>query len=297
VRFTHSSSTRRFLSALIGGLFAVLMTLVFVAPANATIINGESRVQTGTTSFPYNAIVEITIPGNDFNGHPLGRCTGWLYAANMVATAGHCVYDKTAVTNGYFDTKGIRVWPGINGSTTNAPYGSCGVDKSYVPTGWTSGQSATQGGDERFDYGAFRLDCTVGNSTGFLDYGMFQPAVGNFTRICGYPRDKALDTQWCSDDSIRAVDAYQLFYANDTCVRMSGSPVMYWTPSGYWSVFGIHTTATHGSGNHLAYNHGTRITSTVYNDLYNWAHDTSAGTPPNPPADPAKLAVVTQCDN
>jgi glutamyl endopeptidase len=298
VILTHSSR-RRFLPALIGALFAVLMTLVFVAPANATIIMdpGDNRVQTGTTSFPYNAIVEITIPGNALDGKPIGRCTGWLYAANMVATAGHCVYDRTAVTTGYFDTKGIRVWPGINGSTTNSPYGSCGVVKSWAPTGWTSGQTATQPGNEYYDYGAYKLDCNIGNTTGFLDYGMHQTAVGDFTRICGYPRDKAIDTQWCSDDQVRAVETYQAFYANDTCKRMSGSPVMYWTGS-YWTVMAIHTMGRHSTTayyNHYTYNHGTRITSTVYNDLSTWARDTSAGTSPNPPATPAYIAP-TACE-
>lgn len=291
MRLPHFSSKRRSAWGLIGGLSAVLMTLVFVAPANASIIwdPGDNRVQTGTTSFPYNAIVEITIPGTALDGKPFGRCTGWLYAPNMVATAGHCVYDKRLATNGYFDTRGIRVWPGINGSTTNAPYKSCGVVKSYVPAGWTSNYS------ESYDYGAFRLDCPIGDTTGFLDYGMYQPAVGQFTRVCGYPRDKPLSTQWCSDDQVRAVDTYQTFYANDTCVRNSGSPVMYWTPYGYWSVIAIHATGTHGTtanGSHFAYNHGPSITNTVYNDLSTWARDTSAGTQPHPYAEPAKLAVA-----
>ena len=306
MRFTHSSSprhsssTRRFLSALIGGLFAVLMTLVFVAPADSSIIwnPDDNRIHVDTTGFPYNAIVEITTPEKDLAGKPIGWCTGWLYAPNMVATAGHCVYDKRAVTNGYFDTTVMRVWPGINGSTTNAK--SCGVVKSYVPTSWTSGQSSTQGGNEYYDYGALKLDCNIG--TGVLNYGL-QPTVGAFTRICGYPRDKPNHTQWCSDDQVRAVDAYnlQVFYANDTCKRMSGAPVMLWTGSA-WSVTAIHTYGKHGSAadgtiyyNHYTYNHGTRITSTVSNDLYNWRYDTSAGTPPKPPAVPPSLAVST-CD-
>jgi V8-like Glu-specific endopeptidase len=299
VRFTHSSSTRRFLSALIGGLFAMLMTLVFVAPADATENKTHPLYQISPTSFPYNSIVEITIPGKALDGTPMGRCTGWLYANNMIATAGHCVYDKRAVTNGQFDTRGIRVWPGVNGSTMNAK--SCGVVKSYVPTGWTSGQSATQGGSEYFDYGAFRLDCNL--TTGNLDYGMYTPTVGQFTRICGYPKNRALDTQWCSDGHVQAVETYQTFYDNDTCRRMSGSPVLYWVPvgtSGYWSVIAIHTYPEHAQGttyvNHYSYNHGTSITSTVYNDLSTWARDTSAGTPPNPPTQPDPINVSSTCD-
>jgi len=293
LRFTHS--TRRFLAALLGGLFAVLMTLVFIAPANATDNLGHPLYQISPTSFPYNTIVEITIPGkSDYDStKALGRCTGWLYAPNMVATAGHCVYDKTAVINGYFDTKGIRVWPAVNGSTTNAQ--SCGVVKSFAPANWMAGQSRYVAGNEAFDYGAFKLDCSIGGS--LLKYGL-PPTVGDFTRICGYPKNKATDTQWCSDDQVRAFDAYQVFYSNDTCGRMSGSPVMVWKNS-EWNVTAIHTMPrdpTSNAYNHYNYNHGTRITSTVSADLTTWRNDTSAGTPPNPPAQPDWIGVSSSCD-
>ncbi|HEX8095908.1 trypsin-like serine peptidase [Jatrophihabitans sp.] len=280
--------------ALIGGLFAVLMTLVFVAPADGTDGLGHPLYQISPTSPPYNTIVEITIPGyDDYTGKTaLGRCTGWLYAPNMVATAGHCVYDKTAVINGYFDTRGIRVWPGVNGSTTNAQ--SCGVVKSFVPANWTAGQSRYVYGNEAFDYGAFKLDCSPALQPA-LKYGL-PPTVTDFTRICGYPKNKATDTQWCSDDQVRAFDAYQVFYSNDTCVRMSGAPVMVWKNS-EWNVTAIHSTHTHGTAyNHYTYNHGTRITSTVSADLTTWMNDTSAGTPPNPPAQPQPISVSPYCD-
>jgi glutamyl endopeptidase len=285
MRLPHFSGKRRSVLALVGGLFAVLMTLVFVAPADSTIIR-NNRVQTGTTSFPYNSIVEITTPEKDIYGKPLGFCTGWLYAPNMIATAGHCVYDKKAVTNGYFDTTVMRVWPGISGSTTNAK--SCGVVKSYVPTSWTSGQS------EYYDYGALKLDCPL--ATPLFKYGL-QPIIGDITRVCGYPRDKPIHTQWCSDDAVREIETLQVFYANDTCKRVSGAPVMVWKNS-EWNVTAIHTTGTHATPdyyNHFYYNHGTRITSTVSADLSTWKNDTSAGTPPKPLAQPPALPVST-CD-
>jgi glutamyl endopeptidase len=230
---------------------------MLAAPADASIIGTDDRYQIGnTTVHPYSAVVEIVLPSG------FGACTGWMYAPNMVATAGHCVYDAA---NGWLDTRAMKVWPGINGSTATAPYGSCGVVKSYAPAGWTNGQN------EAFDYAALRLDCTVGNQTGVLNYGL-QPTVGYQTRVCGYPSDKPTDTQWCGDDQVRAADAYQVFYANDTIRRMSGGPVLGYTSSG-WSVIAIHTMNVHGTApNHSSYNHGTRITATVSNDLSNWQY-------------------------
>lgn len=265
MRLTNFPRTRGPISALIGGLITVLLTLVLAAPANATLIGTEDGRYpvTATTTFPYSAVVEIVLPGT------LGRCSGWMYGPDMVATAGHCVYDKTAVADGWFDITGMVVWPGRNGSS--APYGSCRVVKSYASSGWTSGQTSTQGGNEAFDYAALRLDCTKGNQTGLLNYGM-QPTVGYQPRLCGYPYDKPAGTQWCDDDQIKAFDAYQVYYLHDTVRRMSGGPVMGWTGSA-WSVIAIHTTGLHGTAfDHYSYNHGTRITSTVANDLYNWRY-------------------------
>jgi glutamyl endopeptidase len=139
------------------------------------------------------------------------------------------------------------------------------VVKSYASNGWTYNQ------DERYDYGALRLNCTIGYYTNWLDYGA--PAgdiVGYPTRLCGYPSDKTIDTQWCSDDEIWATDAYQAYYENDTVPRMSGGPVLGWTGSA-WYVMAIHTMPIHGTAwNHSSFNHGTLITSAVSNDLHNW---------------------------
>jgi glutamyl endopeptidase len=257
MRSANSSRTRRSISAMIGGLIAVLMMLVFVAPAKADIIGPtDDRHQIGnTTAYPYSAVVEINL-GYDDAGKSLGACTGWMYAPNMVATSAHCVYDAAVVAGGYFHTSGMKVWPAINGTT--APYGSCGVVTSYA-------SAAYIGGDWRSDYAALRLNCTVGNQTGVLNYGL-QPTVGYTTRVVGYPSDKARDTQWYSDDQVRTFDSYLVYYGNDTVTRMSGSPVMEWTGSA-WNVVAIHSR-----GYNTSYNVGARITSAVANDLYNWQY-------------------------
>lgn len=256
MRSVNSSRTLRFLPTLTGGLIALLMMLVFVTPAKAAIIGTDDRRQIGnTTVYPYSAVVEITL-GRDDAGNSLGACTGWMYAPNMVATAAHCVYDPAVVAGGYFRTSGMRVFPGINGST--APYPSCGVVASHAAAAYVNG-------DWRFDYAALKLDCTVGNQTGVLNYGV-QPTVGYTTRVVGYPSDKTAHTQWYSDDQVRTYDAYLVYYGNDTVSRMSGSPVMEWTGSA-WNVVAIHSR-----GYNSSYNTGPRITSAVANDLYNWRY-------------------------
>jgi glutamyl endopeptidase len=57
---------------------------------------------------------------------------------------------------------GLAVWPGRDGSS--APYGSCTVRTLYSVTGWTSSRG------EQYDYGALKLNCTVGNTIGWFGY-------------------------------------------------------------------------------------------------------------------------------
>jgi glutamyl endopeptidase len=113
-----------------------------------TVIGTDSRYRiTGTTTYPYSAIAHIT--------SSVGGCTGWMIGPNTVATAGHCLHNGSWATN-------VRVYPGRNGSST--PYGSCGATRLYSVTGWTSSRSP------EYDYGAIKLNCTIGNSTGWFGF-------------------------------------------------------------------------------------------------------------------------------
>lgn len=119
---------------------------------NELIIGGfDSRVRVYTTTYPARAVVLIT-----FNG---GRCTGWLYGPDIVATAGHCVH--TGGSSGTWRTN-VKIWPGYNG--TDATFGSCRSIRLYSVTGWTNKR------DERFDYGSIKLNCAIGNTTGWFGY-------------------------------------------------------------------------------------------------------------------------------
>jgi glutamyl endopeptidase len=224
-----------------------------VAPAAApgqevgiqSVIGADSRYQiTGTTAYPYSAIVHIT--------SSIGGCTGWLIGPDTVATAGHCVYGGGWATN-------VTVYPGRNGSST--PYGSCGYRTLYTVNGWVNSSSP------EYDYGAIKLNCTIGNSTGWFGF-RWQSAdlTGQASYISGYPGDKPYGTQWRSNDSVRITEARRLFYANDTYGGHSGSPV--WNDGASCSPCGIAIHA-YGVGSN-GYNGGTRITQEVFNNLLSW---------------------------
>ena len=225
-----------------------------------TVIAPDGRWQvTNTTTFPARATVLITRNGSQW-------CTGWLIGANTVATAGHCLH--SGGSSGSWYTGAFVVWPGRNGGS--APYGSCGVTSRHSVVGWT------QNRNEQYDYGAMKLNCTVGNTVGW--YGMWWQSAsltGYSSTVSGYPCDKAFGTHWRHTDSIRVTQDRQLFYQNDTYNCQSGSPVYQYRGSGsaycagYCSM-AIHAYGLHGSYPHSSNNHGTRITQSVFNNLIAW---------------------------
>ena len=219
-----------------------------------SVIGNDNRTRiTSTTSTPYRRIVHITFK----RGSGSYQCTGWLINANTVATAGHCVYSGGQwVTN-------VRVYPGRNGSSS--PYGSCGYTRLHTVSGWTQSSSPN------YDYGAIKLNCTVGNQTGSFGYRVASSSSlsGQTTKIAGYPGDKASGTMWYHADQVRSYSTYRIYYSNDTYGGQSGSPV--YNSAGNCSncAIGIHTNGTGGS----SYNSGTRITQTVFNNLTTWKNN------------------------
>jgi glutamyl endopeptidase len=211
-----------------------------------SVIGADGRYRiTTTTSFPYRAIVHIT--------SSIGGCSGWLISANTVATAGHCVYGSGGwATN-------VVVYPGRNGTST--PYGSCTARQLYAVSGWTSSQN------RNYDYAAIKLNCSIGNTTGFFGYRVSTTSLnGQPSYTAGYPGDKTYATMWRSDDTIRITQTYRLYYANDTYGGQSGSIV--WNSEAGCSTCGI---AIHAYGvDSTGYNGGTRITQEVYNNLTTW---------------------------
>jgi glutamyl endopeptidase len=228
-----------------------------------TVLNWDSRMRVVPTAAMANrAIVLITIGTS--NAH---LCTGFLYSNNTVATAGHCVH--TGGSSGTWrDRTTMKVWPGRNG--TASPYGFCTVRRLHSVAGWTL--TANQ----LYDYGAMKLNCTVGNTTGW--FGMRsqdgdtaflnQPAI-----ISGYPGDKSQE-QWLSADKVRVSQSLRLCYRTDTIGGHSGSPI--WNDRdealgaiGPWAI-AVHAYGAATSSCGTTLNSGPRLTPVRISNYVLW---------------------------
>lgn len=216
-----------------------------------SIIGADTRTRVNpTTVYPARAIALITFTG--------GSCTGWFISKDTVATAGHCVHSGKGGTW----KSNVRVYPGRNGSSS--PYGSCTARRLHSVTGWTGS------GDEKYDYGAIKLNCTIGNTVGWFGF-FWQSAslTGLPATVAGYPDDKALQ-QWKSTGTISTTQTRQVFYKNDTRPGQSGAPVYYNRSGCGQCSMAIHAYGLHGSSPHSSNNHATRIIEAVFNNLVSW---------------------------
>jgi glutamyl endopeptidase len=236
--------------------FAKLLALPPVPSPKSTpetILPPDTRVLVSpTTGFPASATTLVTFSA--------GRCTGWLINANTVVTAGHCVHQGGG--GAFYPTGSYRVYPGRDG--VFSPFGSCTARWLATVVGWAVN------GDDQYDYGVIKLNCTIGNATGW--YGFFWQSAsltGLPTIINGYPGDKPL-TQWQSRDRVTVTQARRVFYQNDTIGGMSGSAVYYNRPGCGICSMAVHAYGTYNGPPFSTNNHGTRITQAVFNNLLAW---------------------------
>jgi glutamyl endopeptidase len=182
------------------------------------IIGKDDRQRVTDTRFlPYSAIVKISAYDAS---NVEWICTGFLYAPNAVVTAGHCIYnhDPNKGTLGW--RRVVAVTPGLNGNAT--PFPTCYARSLYSVTNWTDY------GNNNSDYGAIRLDCSVGYQTGVLtiEAARSQDVEDYSTKyMIGYSGDKGGATQWIRSGIITGWNVFRIKYNIDTVGGDSGAPV------------------------------------------------------------------------
>lgn len=204
----------------------------------------DTRVQVTPYTYPYRAITLIAANGL--------LCSGGLVGPDTVLTAGHCVH--TGLNGSWIPVSSITVYPGAIGSSF--PYGKCTVKRTYTTLGWG------EKGLDNYDYGAIKLNCTVGSNTGWLGFAAPSKATGLPAVIAGYPGEKP-QTQWASFNTIQQQTAEWLIYPNDTTGGQSGAPIWYDNGAGVIA-FGVHTYK------YPKANRGKLINAAVFKNIKTW---------------------------
>ncbi len=211
-----------------------------------SIIGTDDRVQiSATTSIPWRRIcaLKMKFPNGSYRG------TGFFIGPRTVATAGHCVYLKSA--GGWAES--IEVIPGCNGTTR--PFGTATSTNFRSVSGWVTGSVPSS------DYGCIVLPNGAfgGKNLGSFGFAAWSapeilalPAV-----VAGYPGDKPFAELWGMARRIKAVTPVQVRYDVDTMGGQSGAPV-YVKRNGQRYVVGIHNYG--GS----TVNSATRIAPSAY---------------------------------
>ncbi|MGH8877589.1 MAG: trypsin-like serine protease, partial [Stackebrandtia sp.] len=231
-----------------------------------SIFEPDGRTRSTTSWAPASATVQMTYL-NDA-GDRVQFCTGFMISPDTVATAGHCVYDLE--NDEWISGRGFLAFPGRDG-VDSAPYGSCAAESFHAV------DLLTEEGNREYDYGAVKLDCEVGTSTGTYGYFWQSDSLDDFRAVTrGYPADQEYGTQWSADDRIRETHDRQVFHRADTVGGQSGSPLYDWLDrcSGP-CVMAVHAQGCRTDGEpcndsdtpFTNHNYGPRITEEAYQFL------------------------------
>jgi glutamyl endopeptidase len=227
-----------------------------------SVIGTDSRWKvTATTSYPSRAIAYLYVV---FPNNSSGGCTGWFFSSRMVATAGHCVYNKSA--GGW--AKAITIYPGRNGSS--APFGSTSKYTLWTHTNWATSANHS------YDYGLIRTTTAKGATVGWFGFRWQSSNIFGYGTVRGYPGDKPSGTMWTMGGTIFAggaagtVASRKLWYTIDTAGGQSGSPIYQYWKNPANNVYGYYGIGIHAYGigyPSAATNSGTRITQALFNSM------------------------------
>ncbi len=227
-----------------------------------TVIGDDTRAAvTPTTGFPARAVVQILLESANGRQH---LCSGAMVSRDTVLTAAHCIHSGTVAGAAF---RNFQVLPGRNAGA--APFGSCRAREAMVLSGWLTAVSSIEA--RYYDLGALKLDCAVGEQTGWLGVrSLTDDEVGLPTTVQGYAADRAPPgRQWRSDDQLRVMTELKGFYDNDTFGGTSGSPVL--SSDDPSTIIGVHTNGVHGTeepwSSHNAF---TRITPQRLDRITSW---------------------------
>lgn len=230
------------------------------APQTQASSDPLTRVS-NTTVYPYRAITRLNI--TYLNGSS-EHCTGFLYAPNIVATAGHCLYFP-----GVGWAAKVQVVPGNNVDSAGKqimPFGSCMGTTAFTTLGWFNNGPTSFG--RMYDYGAVKLDCNIGLQVGY--FGLFwttAPLTGTSVTITGYPVSQApTGSMWTNSGTIALSEDRQLFYNIFTGEGGdSGAPVYMPGCETYCAI----AINAYGAGGGLPPG-ATRITQPAFNNYQTW---------------------------
>ncbi len=214
------------------------------------------------STFPYRAVMFIATD--------VRNCSGWLFGPDVVLTAGHCLYDGGWAT---------RVVVTARHADATTPFQTCGARRLYSTVGWT------QHADDRYDYGAIKLDCRISDQIGWLGYGWSETSmaskpvtvIGYRLKRHGTTVDRLLES---SEGTVTVQQAAEIFFDNATDMLCSGAPLIV-GPLANAQVIGVHSTGCHeangfhnciiGDANpHAAFNAAVLITREVFQNMQAW---------------------------
>ncbi|MDA2809140.1 hypothetical protein O4J56_00660 [Nocardiopsis sp. RSe5-2] len=177
----------------------------------------DDRYRVETDFYPYTTVVSMV---RDAGDDGVEYCTGWMAGPDLVVTAGHCVADGGS--GDFYEADTFRLAPAYDDRyDPAAPFGECGARQLFSQDGWV------HDGESKYDFGAVKLDCTIGEATGWLGYfWTVRSLQGPTSTITQYPGDKKRE-MWEAKGGVYdpLLPGLQYDHDIDTMPGSSGSPV------------------------------------------------------------------------